>query len=137
MPLKSSFANVLRALRNKRNISQRHFAERVSRTYLSKLEGGKCSITLDKLEQISQRLDLSPLTLLALTLSEDTDESISDLIIRLRKETLSLQQNGGLPGLKPFVHDMTEPASTHPTPRKTRAQMPSPRSMQAEMTFSD
>ncbi|MNJ58229.1 helix-turn-helix protein [compost metagenome] len=53
MALKSSFAVVLRALRSKRNISQREFADTTSRTYLSKLESGKSSVTLDKLEQLS------------------------------------------------------------------------------------
>ncbi len=54
MSLKSSFATVLKTLRSKRNISQRNFGD-TSRTYLSKLEGGHCSITLDKLDQLSQR----------------------------------------------------------------------------------
>lgn len=57
MSLKSSFAVVLRALRSKRNISQRDFADTTSRTYLSKLEAGRSSVTLDKLEQLSERLD--------------------------------------------------------------------------------
>lgn len=68
MTLKASFAKVLRALRAKRNISQREFADTTSRTYLSKLEAGKSSITLDKLQQLSDRLGLSPLTLLTLTI---------------------------------------------------------------------
>lgn len=79
MTLKTSFASVLRALRIKRNISQRDFADTTSRTYLSKLELGKSSITLDKLEQISSRLELSPLTLLTLTLSEVTGRTPVDL----------------------------------------------------------
>lgn len=60
MTLKASFASVLRALRSKRNITQRDFADTTSRTYLSKLELGKSSITLDKLDQVSRRLDVSP-----------------------------------------------------------------------------
>lgn len=71
MSLKSSFAIVLRALRCKRNLSQRDFGD-TSRTFLSKLEGARSSLTLDKLEQVSQRLELSPLTLLALTLSQES-----------------------------------------------------------------
>jgi len=41
MTLKASFASVLRALRSKRNITQRDFSDTTSRTYLSKLELGK------------------------------------------------------------------------------------------------
>ena len=84
MTLKSSFATVLRAIRNKRNITQRQFADATSRTYLSKLEGGKSSITLDKLEQLSVRLELSPLTLLALTLSEDGGKPARELVNTLQ-----------------------------------------------------
>lgn len=100
MTLKTSFASVLRALRNKRNISQRDFADTTSRTYLSKLELGKSSITLDKLDQISRGLDLSPLTLLTLTLSVETGKPTSELLTKLRAEIAELQQDEGLPSLR-------------------------------------
>ncbi|WP_176506202.1 helix-turn-helix domain-containing protein [Pseudomonas urethralis] len=99
MTLKSSFAVVLRALRSKRNISQRDFSDTTSRTYLSKLEGGKSSVTLDKLEQLSERLELTALALLALTVSEDTGEPASLLVAKLGEEILTLEREGGLPGL--------------------------------------
>lgn len=83
MPLESSFATALRALRSKRNITQRGFADTTSRTYLSKLESGKSSITLDKSEQLSDRLELSPLALLTLTVSEDTGVPTTTLISKL------------------------------------------------------
>lgn len=104
MTLKTSFASVLRALRSKRNITQRDFADTTSRTYLSKLEQGKSSITLDKLEQVSERLGLSPLTLLTLTLSEDTGQPAKDLISKLSEELADLQRDGGLAGLKISVN---------------------------------
>ncbi|HEJ1054422.1 TPA: helix-turn-helix transcriptional regulator [Pseudomonas putida] len=99
MPLKSSFATVLRALRSKRNITQRGFADTTSRTYLSKLESGKSSITLDKLEQLSDRLELSPLALLTLTVSEDTGVPTTTLISKLSDEIRALASDGGLPEL--------------------------------------
>lgn len=85
MSLKSSFATVLRTLRSKRNISQRDFGD-TSRTYLNKLEGGRCSITLDKLDQVSQRLELSPLAMLTLTLSLESGKPAVELIDHLRSE---------------------------------------------------
>ncbi|UXH38764.1 helix-turn-helix domain-containing protein [Pseudomonas promysalinigenes] len=100
MTLKASFASVLRALRSKRNITQRDFADTTSRTYLSKLELGKSSITLDKLDQVSRRLELSPLTLLTLTLSEETGKSALQLVSQLRAEIIDLQKEDGLPGLR-------------------------------------
>lgn len=110
MTLKASFANVLRALRSKRNISQRDFADTTSRTYLSKLELGKSSVTLDKLGQLSQRLQLSPLTLLTLTLSEDTGQSVSDLMSNLQAELADLQRGQGLPSLKAIFTEASSPA---------------------------
>lgn len=66
MTLESSFANVLRVLRSQRNITQRGFSHTTSRTYLSNLEAG------------SERLEISPLTLVALTLSEDTGQTANE-----------------------------------------------------------
>lgn len=136
MTLKTSFASVLRALRSKRTISQRDFADTTSRTYLSKLELGKSSITLDKLGQISNRLELSPLTLLTLTLSEDTGRTLVDLMSKLTEELAELQRDGGLPGLRIKVEGldaarrprMNAPKTTHAGMRESR---------QAELAFAD
>lgn len=103
MTLKSSFAVVLRALRSKRNITQREFADTTSRTYLSKLEGGKSSITLDKLEQLSERLGLSPLALLALTVSEETGEPAATILAKLGAELRELTRGEGVTGVKPLI----------------------------------
>lgn len=136
MALKASFANVLRALRSKRNITQRDFADTTSRTYLSKLELGKSSITLDKLEQISNRLELSPLTLLTLTLSEDTGRSASDLMSKMRAELDELQHDGGLPGLSIQLNDSsTIQLSGRRPPRAVKPGKQ--RSMQSELVFTN
>lgn len=99
MSLKSSFALVLRALRSQRKITQRDFGD-TSRTFLSKLEGGKASLTLDKLEQVSQRLGVSSLTLLTLTLSLESGRSSAELIEDLRLQIEKLERDGGLAGLE-------------------------------------
>ncbi|WHH49670.1 helix-turn-helix transcriptional regulator [Pseudomonas sp. Ap32] len=110
MTLKTSFATVLKAIRNKRNISQRDFGD-TSRTYLSKLEGARSSITLDKLDQVSQRLGLSPLTLITLTLSAETGKPAIDLISHLRLEIESLARDGGMPGLEMAMEGIVAPMS--------------------------
>lgn len=135
MTLKASFANVLRALRCKRNITQRDFADTTSRTYLSKLELGKSSITLDKLEQISSRLELSPLTLLTLTLSENTGRSALDLMSKMRAELDELQHDGGLPGLSITLEDSSTiqlPGRRQPRAVKSGEQT----SVQTELAFT-
>lgn len=138
MTLKTSFASVLRALRSKRNITQRDFADTTSRTYLSKLELGKSSITLDKLEQVSERLGLSPLTLLTLTLSEDTGQPANDLISKLSEELADLQRDGGLTGLK-FTVSVAQEARARAARRSPRGARETvmPNSLQTELAFID
>lgn len=138
MTLKTSFASVLRALRSKRNITQRDFADTTSRTYLSKLELGKSSITLDKLEQVSERLGLSPLTLLTLTLSEDTGQPAKDLISKLSEEFADLQRDGGLTGLK-FTLSVAQEAGARAVRRSPRGAREAvmPNSLQTELAFID
>jgi len=136
MTLKASFASVLRALRSKRNITQRDFAETTSRTYLSKLELGKSSITLDKLDQVSQRLELSPLTLLTLTLSEEHGVPTSRLIHGLRTELTELEHDGGLPELRAIPSGHTRNRDRKVSqPALARSQFSN--SPQTELRFSD
>jgi len=126
MSLKSSFATVLRNMRSKRNISQRDFGD-TSRTYLSKLEGGRSSITLDKLEQISQRLELSPLTLMALTICEATGQSAAELMANVCREISSLGGEEILPALEAQSTDIRV---SRKKPRPSPAQ-----AMQTELCF--
>lgn len=107
MTLKTSFATILRSLRSKRKISQRDFGD-ISRTYLSKLEGARSNITLEKLDQVSQRLDLSPLTFMTLTLCRETGRSAEDLIDQVHAEIQELERDGGLPGLGGVMTDAGE-----------------------------
>jgi len=123
MSLKSSFAIVLRVLRSKRNISQRDFGD-TSRTFLSRLEGARASITLDKLEQVSRRLQLSLLTILTLTLSEQSGRPAADLIDSLRCEIEHLQGDGGVPGLE-VAFDGRSPSRLQPS-LVTRAKQAEP-----------
>lgn len=131
MALKSSFAVVLRALRSKRNITQREFADTTSRTYLSKLESGKSSITLDKLEQLSERLDLSPLALLALTISEETGEPAAALLDKLGVELRELARDGGVPGLKALI----PAAEVTKSPTRMQHRLSRPTAWQTELPF--
>lgn len=139
MTLKSSFANVLRVLRSQRNITQRGFSDTTSRTYLSKLETGRSSITLDKLEQLSERLELSPLTLLALTLSEDTGQTANQLLARTRNEIRALESEGRIPGLQATLGDNLAKPPLPASSRNPRPRMPprAPCAIQAELSFSD
>ncbi|MFJ2452614.1 helix-turn-helix domain-containing protein [Pseudomonas protegens] len=141
MTLKASFATVLRALRAKRNISQREFADTTSRTHLSKLEAGKSSITLDKLQQLSDRLSLSSLTLLTLTIIESTAESTTELVNKLCGEIRRLASKG-----EPQTPPTLTPKPPTPVPVRSAYQKrlpasarssPSTPPAQAELSFCD
>lgn len=123
MSLKSSFAIVLRTLRTRRNISQRDFGD-TSRTFLSKLEGARSSLTLDKLEQVSHRLELSSLTLLILTLSRESGRSAAELIEDLRSEIEGLERDGGIPGLEQAARKSCKPLASQA--RLTQMCFPAP-----------
>ena len=124
--LKSSFAAVLRRIRSKRNISQRNFGD-TSRTYLSKLESGRSSITLDKLGQISERLDLSPLTLMTLTICESTGQSAAELMANVCREISSLGSEQHLPA--------PEAIADAPAKRISKPRFPTAQARQTELCF--
>jgi hypothetical protein len=60
----------------------------------------KSSITLDKLDQLSPRLGLSPITLLTLTLSESTGQPAQEMVVKLSSELEDIHQSGGLSELR-------------------------------------
>lgn len=74
-------------------------ADAGSRGYVSKLEKGLSSPTVDKPTTISDMLQLSPLTLFTLTLSVERGEPIEMLVQRLHANIQDLQGSGALKGL--------------------------------------
>lgn len=67
MKTKLAFAGTLRALRAERKVTQEDFSVVSSRTYISMLERGLKSPTLDKIEALAKVLKVHPLSLLYLT----------------------------------------------------------------------
>lgn len=80
---------------------------------------------------MSRRLELSPLTLLTLTLSEETGKPPSELISKLQLEVADLRQEDGLPGLR-VIEEMGH--QIRRLPRRARSDRESNR-MQAELAF--
>lgn len=66
MGIKQSFATALRRVRRARKVTQEDFSVVSSRTYLSALERGLQSPTLEKIEELAGVLQVHPLTLIAL-----------------------------------------------------------------------
>jgi len=89
MTQKSSFATALRTVRKARGLSQEAFSDVSSRTYLSSLERGLKSPTLNKVAELCEVLDVHPLTVLTLAYAADT-KSLDKLIARVRQEVDSV-----------------------------------------------
>lgn len=96
MSLKPAFAAVLRSVRGAQHRTQENLADAASRTYLGKLENGASSITLDKLDELADALNLSPLTLLALTLSARDSEPPQDRLERACEEVRLIEDSVGM-----------------------------------------
>lgn len=84
---KLAFGEALRRARKGKRLSQEAFSEISSRTYLSTLERGLKSPTLEKIEAIASVLELHPLTLLAsYYLIKDLNAVPEDLLELIRAE---------------------------------------------------
>ncbi|TCD24505.1 XRE family transcriptional regulator [Pseudomonas sp. IC_126] len=87
MELKRAFGLALKQLRSERNLSQEDFSDISSRTYLSTLERGLKSPTLDKVDELASVLEVHPLTLLVGGyLLKDSPIALDELFRRIRAE---------------------------------------------------
>ncbi|AIZ32949.1 MULTISPECIES: helix-turn-helix domain-containing protein [Pseudomonas] len=87
MELKQALAQALRNTRTSRGLTQEDLGDVSSRTYVSTLERGLKSPTLEKLVELAVRMDVHPLSLLTkafLLAGEETD--IEMLFARVRKD---------------------------------------------------
>lgn len=99
MSLKNAFATVLKAMRAGRGLTQRKLAEVSSRTYVSKLERGQSSPTLEMITALSGPLNVNPLTLVAVTLCAESGQSITALLRQTQEELADLAHDGILKNL--------------------------------------
>ncbi|MBA6421261.1 MULTISPECIES: helix-turn-helix domain-containing protein [Pseudomonas] len=87
MDLKQAFGVALRQLRNKRNLSQEDFSDISSRTYMSSLERGLKSPTIDKIQQISDVLEIHPVSIMVATyLAANPGTTIDALFERVKSD---------------------------------------------------
>ena len=87
MDLKQAFGVALRQLRMNKNLSQEEFSDVSSRTYMSSLERGLKSPTIDKIEKISQVLEVHPVSVMVATyLTTDPDMTMDALFERIKSD---------------------------------------------------
>lgn len=87
MELKQAFGAALKKLRSERKLSQEDFSDVSSRTYLSTLERGLKSPTIEKVDELATVMDVHPLTILVgCYLLRDNKASLDELFSRVRTE---------------------------------------------------
>ena len=102
--MRHAFAKALRRVRKTRGLTQEDFAPVSSRTYLSSLERGRQSPTLDKLQDLSQIIGLHPLSLLTLTyLYLDEKYNIDGLLTTVKNELDQPKQSA--PSIRLLIAD--------------------------------
>ncbi len=92
MEIKQAFGHALRQIRNSKGLTQEDFSIISSRTYLSSLERGLKSPTIEKIAELASVLNIHPLTLVILTFHEiDPTQSIESLIDMAEKEIENIE----------------------------------------------
>lgn len=87
MEIKEAFAGALKQIRKARGLTQESFSDVSSRTYISTLERGIKSPTIDKIDDLAKAMGIHPLTLLTLTyMVYNEDSNPSKLINLISKE---------------------------------------------------
>jgi len=90
MEFRHAFAKALRTARKANGLTQEDFSVVSSRTYLSTLERGQKSPTLDKVHELAQTMGIHVLSLLTLTyLYSHKNESDIDLLFELVRDEIS------------------------------------------------
>jgi transcriptional regulator with XRE-family HTH domain len=87
MTLKLDIGRALKKSRVAKGMTQEDFSEVSSRTYMSTLERGLKSPTLDKLEALAEALQMHPISLLALAyLEADPNNTVDGLLSQIRQD---------------------------------------------------
>lgn len=91
MDNKKAFGQALKKIRKARGLTQEDFSNVSSRTYLSTLERGIKSPTLEKVDALAGELNIHPLVLLLLTYAHlEKNDNVEDLICKVRNQMLEI-----------------------------------------------
>jgi len=91
LELNIAFGLALKQIRKSKNLTQEDFATVSSRTYLSTLERGLKSPTLEKIDQIAGTLGVHPLTMLVATyVDKDNPDDVERLLQSVLNELGSI-----------------------------------------------
>lgn len=97
LSIRAAFGNALNDVRIARALAQEDFSGVSSRTYVSMLERGVRSATLDKVEDLASQLRVHPLTLLTLAYLKAGGEDAAQLQNLVRAEIRAIAAEGAPP----------------------------------------
>ncbi len=98
MPAKKhTLSAALKTIRAARGLSQEAFSDVSSRTYMSSLERGLKSPTLNKLAELCEVMEVHPLTLLALAYGGTNARKADRLLAQVRQELEAVMKQDGTP----------------------------------------
>ncbi|WP_088709173.1 helix-turn-helix domain-containing protein [Noviherbaspirillum denitrificans] len=86
MDPRRTFGQALRAARKSKGISQEEFSVVSSRTYVSSIERGIKSPTVEKIDNLASALKIHPVSLLLLAYMQDKENNLDALLQRIRGE---------------------------------------------------
>ena len=92
MNLRQAFAKALKTFRTARGLTQQEFSDVSSRTYLSTLERGLKSPTIDKLQALAKVLNVHPVTILVLSYINAEDSPVDELLAKVKQELRTVTQ---------------------------------------------
>ena len=84
MELKEAFAEALRNMRLRKGLTQEDFGLVSSRTYISSLERGMKGVTLEKVTQLADRMEVHPLSVLVECFRVQSGDSLEELFETIR-----------------------------------------------------
>jgi transcriptional regulator with XRE-family HTH domain len=93
MESKIALGRALRRARKAKKLTQESFGDQSSRTYISSVERGIYSPTLEKIIQFCEILDIHPVTIMALTCMELNPKLKREALVRLMEQELALIDN--------------------------------------------
>jgi len=96
MTQRNQFGRALKFARSVKGMSQEAFGDVSSRTYVSTLERGVYTPTLDKVEALAGAMGIHPLTLITLAYAEPVDAGAVDALLQeVRQDVARLLSKQG------------------------------------------
>jgi transcriptional regulator with XRE-family HTH domain len=102
MSLRIAYGSTLKFLRARQDASQEDLGHAIDRSYISRLERGERSVTLDVSHSLAEALYVDPLTLLVLTYAAERGQTPQQVVDHLLSDLAANGLNGSrIPSLPP------------------------------------